>query len=400
MHDRGETLGEVAWDVLRRLVRDRLARRPGAHLVEAELTRLDLRLPLTLRGPDAEPASFARQLVDSIDRVLDDAVHHAAAFRPGRAYCHRCENAACEHSTPPSCRHVFVGYAPTGQPRWADFGQMCLDLRVPEVDRLYEQPPAFLTLVHERAELHRGLLQAFDNGRYELLGQVTAGFFSVRARAAEGRGVLALTVQAAASRGKSGRRRFGLNLLGLAPGGQELDTLWDRHDELPWRRAVRWAQGALQTLESQRRRRGAGRRDARSREELQRRVTGILNGLARRLERDQRSRGRRTRHAEVRHDSGQRPTRKAVDDAREARADALMIDERSGTLVVLGDRGRTHFFSPRGQLVSSVRYSKEAIARKIRLELWRQARDDETDSFRASLAVPGAGDSAEEERPC
>jgi len=388
MHDREEALGEVAWDVLRRLVRERLARRPGAHLVESELNRLDLRLPLSLRGPDADPATFARQLVETIDRVLDDAVQHAAAFRPGRAFCHRCENAACEHSTPPSCRHVFVGYAPTGQPRWADFGQMCLDLKVPEVDRLYEQPPAFLTLVHERPELHRGLLQAFDNGRYELLGQVTAGFFSVRARAAEGRGVLALTVQAAASRGKSGRRRFGLNLLGLAPGGQELDTLWDRHDELPWRRAVHWAQGALQTLEARPKARAAGR------------VTGILNGLARRLERDQRARGRRTRHAEVRHDSGQRPTRKAVDDAREARSDEVMVDERSGTLVILGGRGRTHFFSPRGRLVSSVRYSKEAIARKIRLELWRRAREDEMDSFRASLAEPGAEDRAEEERPC
>ena len=52
---------------------------------------------------------------------------HAAVFRPGHAYCHRCKGAMCEHSEPPSSRHVFVGYAPTGAPRWTDFAQWCLD---------------------------------------------------------------------------------------------------------------------------------------------------------------------------------------------------------------------------------------------------------------------------------
>jgi len=228
------------------------------------------------------------------------------------------------------------------------------------------------------------MLAAFDNGRYELLGQVSAGFFSVATRAEEGRGVLALTIQAAASRGRSGRRRFGLNLLGRTPAGEDLDTLWDRQLELPWRRAVRWAQTALQTLEPPRRRRGA-RRPAQAAGETDERVAAILRGLARRLERDRRARTRRTRHAERRHDSGKRPTRKAVDDAREAGSAALLVDERSGTLVVLGDRGRTHFFSPEGRLVSSVRYSRDAIARKVKLELWRPAADDEREAFKSSL---------------
>ena len=90
-----------------------------------------------------------------------------------------------------------------------------------------------------------------------------------------------------------------------------------------------------------------------------------------------RARARRTRHAEVRHASGERPTRKAVDDARVARGEQCYVDERSGTLVVLGDRGRTHFFTADGQHVSSVRYSKDAIARKLKLEVWRKASADE-----------------------
>ena len=62
-----------------------------------------------------------------------------------------------------------------------------------------------------------------------------------------------------------------------------------------------------------------------------------------------------------------------------------MIDERSGTIVVLGGRGRTHFFTPRGRLVSSVRYNKDAVGRKIKIELWRAASADEIAAFRERL---------------
>jgi hypothetical protein len=386
MKDPVETLGEVAGDVIHRLVRELLARRPGGHLVEQRLEQLDVHLPLALSGADADPSRFARELVRSLEQLIDDAVEQAAAFRPGRAYCHRCESASCEHGLPPSCRHVFIGYAQTGMPKWEDFAQRCLELKHPEVDRLFDDPPAFLTLVQDRRELHDGMLQAFRNGAYELMGQVVAGFFPVRARAEEGRGVLALSVQAAASRSRRGPPRIGLNLLGRAPGGEELDAMWGRLDDLPWRKAVRWAQGALQTLGSRRRARGsravASRND---RAALEHRVQGIMRGLARRLERDQRARTRRTRHAEQRHASGQRPTRKAIDDARAVGPGSLRVDERSGTLVVLGDRGRTHFFTPGGQHVSSVRYSKDAIERKIKIELWRPATGEELAALRARV---------------
>jgi hypothetical protein len=59
-----------------------------------------------------------------------------------------------------------------------------------------------------------------------------------------------------------------------------------------------------------------------------------------------------------------------------------MIDARSGTLVVLGQRGRTHFFTSAGQHVSSVRYSREAIARKRKLEQWSGASREQIESFR------------------
>jgi hypothetical protein len=373
-------LGGVAHDVLRRMLREVLARRPGGHLVEPALAAVDLHLRLSLRGPHAGPEAFAADLRRALESVVDDAVEQAAAFRPGDAFCHRCGRAACPHAAPPSARHVFVGYGPTGLPRFEDFAQRCLDLHHPDVDRLYADPPAFLTFVESGHALNRDLVLAFAAPRCELLGQVVAGFWPVRVLDREGRGVLALTFQAMATRRSDGTRRLGLNVLGRTPGGEDLSLLFERQRELPWRAAVRWAQAALAGIEER-----GGRA-------LEDRVRGILEGLARRLSRDRRARERRTAHAEERHVAGDRPTRQAVVDVREARKETVLVDERSGTLVVLGARGRTHFFSPEGRLVSSVRYSREAIERKRRLGLWREARVEEAAALDALESPAGRDD--------
>jgi hypothetical protein len=376
--DRARALGEIACDVLQRLARELISRKPGGHLIEAGLDQLDLRLRLGLRGSQADPAVFSQQLVAAVDGLLDDLIQHAAIFRPGHAFCHRCGTASCEHSEPPTCRHVFVGYGPTGTPRWEDFAQVCLDTRHPRVDELFSEPPAFVTLIGQPTELRGHLLDAFQAREYDLLGQVCAGFFQTRPRLGEGRGVLALTFQVAASRPSSGRLRIGLNILGKALDGEPLDLMWERHEEIPWRAAVRWAQSALVSVAQARGERAP----------IERRVEGIVRGLARRLERDQRSRGRRTQHAEDRHLSGDRPTRKALDDAREARSDSVLVDEKNGTLVVAGERGRVHFFTAEGRHVSSVRYSRDAIERKRKLGLWRDAKPGEVEALLEKLRVP------------
>lgn len=371
LKDRVIGLGEEAHALLCEMVRELLARKSGSHLVEATLAQLDLQLPLVLNGA---PTEFSRKLTDSINDSIDSAVQHAAAFRPGHAYCHRCKGGLCEHSQPPSSRHVFVGYAQTGLPRWLDLAQFCLERKHPEVDRLYSEPPAFVTIVSTGAELHGDMLAVFRQGSYELLGQVIGGFYSVPTRLEEGRGVLALTVQAAASRSKNGEHRYGLNILGRSPAGGGLEMLWERQRELPWRKAVAWAQSALNSLPAKV-----------SDSQARKRVDGIMHSLARRLERDSRARSRRTGHAEQRHASKERPTRKAIDDARDVGIESLMFDERSNTLVVLGDRGRTHFFRPDGKHVSSVHYKKEAITRKIDKELWRQATGEQLDGLQKRL---------------
>jgi hypothetical protein len=371
-------LGDLAWKTLDRLIRERLARKAGGHLVEGALDRVDLKMALVLRGVDSGPRAFAKRLIEDIDSILDDAIQHAAAFRPGHAPCHRCGRAPCPHSAPPSHRHVFVGYTQNGVPRWEDFAQHCLARRHPDVDRLYAEPPAFITIVSTREEMAATLLGSIrDDVRTELAGQVAAGFFTVPTREGEGRGVLALTFQIGASHGVSGGTRWGLNVLGCTPQGEPLDLLWERQDLIPWRSAVRWAQSALTTLDHRR------HADPLA---VDRRVAGILAGLARRLTHERRASGRRTHHAEERHRAGERPTRNAVDDARAVAPADVLVDERNGTLVVPGARGRMHFYTREGRLVSSVRYSRDAIEKKRKLGVWRSSRPEEVEPLLAKLS--------------
>lgn len=373
--------GQAAWNALQSLVREILARKPGSHLVDGHVPDIDLRLPLVVDGRRSDPAHFADELAASIEAQIDDAIEQAAAFQPGHAFCHRCEAAACEHSRPPSSRHVFLGYAPTGAPRWMEFGQYALETRHPLFDRLWDASPAFITVALDRADIHGAMLGAFRHDERVVLGQILAGFFTLPSRPGEGRSVLALTFQAVASRGKGGNLRLGLNLLGTAPGGEGLERLWDRQDDLPWRRAVRWAQLSLTSAA----------REARTVDEaaLERRAAAILQGLARRLEQDVRGRGRRTTHAGERHEGGERPTRKAIDDIRAAAPEAFLRDDRTGAFVVLGDRGRTHFLTAEGRLVSSVRYSRDAIERKRHHGLWRPLGRAEVESARAAALNAG-----------
>jgi len=403
MGDRTRALGHAAWSALQSMVREILRRKPGGHLIESRLPEIDLRLPLVLEGRGTSPETFTADLAAAIEQQIDEAIEAAGAFQPGHAFCHRCEVAACEHSRPPTARHVFLGYSPTGAPRWMEFGQYALEARHPDFDRLWEANPAFITVLMDRADLHGAMLGSFRNDDRVVLGQVVAGFFTLPPRPGEGRAVLALTLQAVASRTTSGRRRLGLNVLGTAPGGEDLAILWERQSDLPWRRAVRWAQAALVTVarEARRGRRpvppptddpgGWGGTDA----VLERRVMGILQGLARRLEQDVRGRGRRTAHAGERHDGGERPTRKAIDDIRGAGPESFLRDERAGTVVVLGDRGRTHFLTPEGRLVSSVRYSREAIDKKRNLGVWRPLGRTEAEAAReVALKIGGEGGAA------
>ncbi|MFQ5719821.1 MAG: hypothetical protein ACE5IK_09755 [Acidobacteriota bacterium] len=387
MTGRLQAQAELIHDALRRIVRELLARKSGAHLVEPALSRIDIPLGIDLTAANSETDAFSRQLTDAIEQQIDDAIERAAAFRPGHTYCHRCSGSDCSHSMPPDSRQVFVGYAPVGTPLWMPFPQYCLEMKHPRVQELYDDRPAFVTIIQDADTLGGELLPAWRNPVYDLLAQLVAGYFRVPSRGTEPRGVVALTFQVTGSTDPGGRRRLAMNVLGRTPAGGDLGLLWERASDLPWRRPLIWAQAALAGVVRPGRRRDG--KPHQSRAERDERIGGILGGLARRLERSQRGRQRRTAHAERRHAAGDRPTRKAMDDVRDARPETLLVDERSGALVVLGERGRTHFLTPEGRLVSSVRYSREAIGRKRKLGRWRAASAEESREFFRGLAQTG-----------
>ena len=64
------------------------------------------------------------------------------------------------------------------------------------------------------------------------------------------------------------------------------------------------------------------------------------------------------------------------------------MDDRHGTLVVTGEKGRTHFFSLAGRLVSSVRYSSDGIEGKLKNGIWRRATMEEVVTVRTCIEGP------------
>ena len=369
--------GPLGPEIHRRIadeVHRRIAASPGGHLVDGRLGELELRLKVNLRDAQAGAEGLAEALESALANFVEDAVEDAAAFRPGHAFCHRCESAECGHAMPAGPRLVFAGYSPTGIPRWSEFGELCLQRRHPRIDRLYdERRPEVLTLEIEGSDLKADLLQQFHRSarHHDVAGQVCAGVFRVPGAHPDG---LALTFQVVVTTSRRGGRRVGLNVIG---GGESLAFV--APEAKPWRAAVTWGQAKLEEIS---RRAASGRMQQAV---FDRRVSGVLGGIARRVERDLRGRGRRTRHAEERHLSGARPTRKALEDLRGAGEDDFLVDSRHGTLVVLGSRGRTHFFATEGRLVSSVQYPRETIQKKIRMGQWRLAGAGAAEALRSRV---------------
>ncbi|MEM1203363.1 MAG: hypothetical protein AAGN66_09070 [Acidobacteriota bacterium] len=384
---------EGALRALGEAARREQARLPG-HLVRRPGDALEVTLTVPLEGEVA--AAAVEEARGALRAELEALIAHRAAFKPGRVLNLRTGSAEGEATVPPDARSVFAGYGPTGVPKYRNFGQWLMDLEHPDFDRVYGRPPALVTAMTRGEDLESELLPAFRGtaADYRIHGQVVAGWFEVPRRDGS-KALLALTVQlVSSSRGTKGHRRFGLNVLGVGPDGEPLEAVLDRlGTEAPWQPAVDWGQQALATVEGGQGRRGNGRGgngragkgrggDGQVAGKLGGRLDGILGGVARRLEQGRRARDRRTRHAEERHRQGERPTRMALQDLSQASAEDVLHDERQGTFVVLGDRGRAHVWNPSGKLVTSIRYSPDSVARKKRQQIWRRATAEEAAELR------------------
>ncbi len=335
---------------------------------------LDVRIPVALG--EAAPAGGV-DLLRAIEAEVDRAAAVVAEFQPGRVFCFQCGDAGCPHGVPQTPTQTFAGYTPLGRPEWREFLELCLERRPPHLDALYRDPPAVLALSMTGEALAGELLPGFGraSSSYTLLGQVTAGLVP------QGRERVALTLQIVETR--PGPERLRLNLIGASP----VDIAAAAADSAPRSPAER----LRRTLEETRKRLAALERRAavaearRERWDLRQALEPLLARLRSDLERIWRPETHRTRHARERHLEAERPTGSALMDARRAGDDRLLVDADQDTIVVLGPRGRTHVFSPRGRHVTSIHLEPGELARKIQKRRWRPLPPDQAAAFRAAL---------------
>src|SRR5215210_715361 len=369
-------------------VRERIDRHPLGHLLagRGEPLELHLSVPTALREGRLDQA--AREAEETVQAAVQALVEHSSVFQPGRVFCLRCQSSRCEHAAPTDARHVFIGYASTGVPRYRDFAPWLLERRDPRADLLYREPPQLVAAVSLEPELSGDLIPVDQNGGYRIHGQVAVGWY--RAPDPNGpvghRRPLAVSFQVISSRPQGQRRRFGLNVIGSGPGGEPLEHLWDRLGEIPWNDPVRWTQSVLTGIEHQ-----LAKAPRTPPQVLDQRLDGLINALGRRLEKGARGKERRTQHAERRHQEGDRPTRMALADLARATPENLFFDTRRETLIVLGDRGRPHVFNRNGKLVTSVRYEPAAIEKRRNNGIWRPAATGEVTALRErAMGSPSA----------
>lgn len=377
---RSERVSEVVALLVDELL-DRVDRHPAGHLARGRRQRVDVKLAVPLGGDADARTEVAEELSRALDAGIRALVASKTVTRPGHAFCLRCGASDCEHSLPVRSRDVFLSYGPTGQPRFGDFGQLLLERKDPRVDRVYGDRRELVSVVLSGRELTGELLKEFrdaDTG-FRLHGEVAVGFYRTPERVGPP-APLAITFQVTSTQVRGTRRRFTLNVVGVGPQGESLGALHTRTDPVPWSATARWAQTILEQIER------SPKKRTRSGEPLEVRVEGLLKGIAKRLEQGERAKGRRTSHAEVRHEEGARPTRMAAADLAHAPDDAILIDTRHGTVVALGERGRAHVFNLEGKLVTSLRLRPQAIERRRKLGIWRDATGAEVQAFRASAS--------------
>ncbi len=366
-----------------------LARRLAASLAQEMRTRgsvdaVELTVPLLLAGTTEKRAERAHELLADLRQQIEEKLRTADAFWPGRVYCFWCESAGCEHAVPPSRKHVFAGFGPTGKPEWTEFHTLCLKVKDPRVDGLFRDPPDVLGIVQHGHELTIGPPPEVPRAvhRYDVLGQVAAGYLPAGPTREPG----AITVQVVARYAETGRTSLLLNAIGsfslLATGVPEEGPEQDLEGILrATKERLARAEDLARMLES---RPGPP-------PDLTKVIEPVLHRLRSNLERLSRRAERRTFHASMRHEE-ERPVGKALEDARAAAVDRFYADAEEGTVVVLGPRNRVHVFTPAGRQVTSAAYPTEAIERRVSQRRWRPMTREEVASFKKQVeAVTAPG---------
>ncbi len=325
----------------------------------------------------------ARALGKQVGKQLTGALRSAGAFEQGAVYCFLCESSGCQHARPEEADSTFSGYAANGKPEWTSFTNLLIARGEERVDRLFADDPEVVAITQSADELQEGLLPLFDHEgvAYRLLGQVVTGLVS-RTLTSARRGKeqrVALTFQIVETTHNSGPR-LRLNVLGLSP--EEIADAAADDDARGPAEALRRTIG-----ETRHRVDGLARRAQRSDGDvdLTELSAALLSRLRGDVERVFRPVQRRTRHAQERHQQGDRPTGEAMDDVRSASSEQFFNDSRRNTIVVLGPRNRGHIFTEDGRHVTSIRLQPGELEKKTERKWWTPMRAEGIAQLRAQL---------------
>lgn len=367
-------------------IRESYADMVGALPDRARPFGMDLRVSIEPGEPwrlQADPS-----IEEQIRAAVREMATQAEAFRGGSVYCYRCDSPNCPHSHPPRPTTVFGGYSSTGLPVWPEFSQVLLERKHPRVDLLYDPSQTDLVAMYMEPEtLKQRQLNVFgrQSKTYDILGQVVFGFLKMRIPG-ENRSEperVACTLQAVESRRLDGSPRLELNVLArISDGSPALDAIRGPYQT----RVSDVISSARHSISSLRppSKGHAGKRRATSLPDTASLVADILQGLARKLEKVGRQRGRRTAHAEG-HRVENRPTSKACEDAFGAAGESVLWDKHERTFVVLGPRNRVHVFSRQGRHVTSLVLASEAVRSRKRRKRWLPLTDDQREEFGSAI---------------
>jgi len=327
-------------------------------------------------------------LYEQIERTVKEAGAKADCFRQGAAYCYHCETSQCEHALSPRPKAVFQGYSSSGVPQWTDFAQLLVDRGDDRAYLLFEKNPPTLASVILGRDLKRDQLHLFGKASksYDVLGQVASGYFESHGKNSNGK-AFALTFQAVESRGPFGETRLDLNLLGHFPRDLVAREYFEENANEALRQALITAELNLEELRDKLNGHD-GQLSSKERSKLLGKVPGILRDLGVHIERTSRLSSRRTRHAQKR-SREDRPTAKAIDDARDASPEKIFCDLRKDTIVILGRRNRVHVFGKDGSHVTSLSIPKDAVAKRLRKKRWVPASPPVSRAFREALSHVG-----------
>jgi len=359
-------------DVLRTIVRDAYLERFQGD--PESLPEIDLNIHFKVGGRENWDVNFNPDLKEQLVVQLEDAEAGKGVYEAGRVFCFYCNNSLCDCAKPPDLRSVFHSYDSMGKPVWCDFPQLLVEVKHPEVDKIYEKGSQAISHILYGKQLKQDQLSSYGKSSktYSLLGQIVFGYIGLKIpNPAGGKPSLekaACTVQVAETRESSGGFSLKLNVIMGGLSGQEIkEHLSNR--SLEWlKRAVGIAERDLKEIAIEA---GIARKaqDSAQFNEQMKQVPMVLKSLAASINRGERQQKRRTQHVEQRRGNKNRPIHKAVEDVSKAAASDFYYDSEKKSMVCISQE-RAHIFNKDGQHITTFKLSGGELDKRKKAGRW------------------------------